>query len=84
MLALGSANQMKELTEGMELLGDIKEECIDNYTKKFIEIFHKTLNIHAPLRKQSRKETKLKNKIMFIQRNPYINPAKKFIVQKIP
>ena len=46
----------------MELLGDIKEECIDNYTEKFIDIFHKTLNIHAPLRKQSRKETKLKNK----------------------
>ena len=46
----------------MELLGDIKEECIDNYTEKFIDIFHKTLDIHAPLRKQSRKETKLKNK----------------------
>ena len=49
-------------TEEMELLGDIKEECIDNYTEKFINIFHETLNIHAPLRKQSRKETKLKNK----------------------
>ena len=23
----------------MELLGDIKEECIDNYTEKFIDIF---------------------------------------------
>ena len=46
----------------MELLCDIKEECIDNYTEKFIDIFHKTLNIHAPLQKQSRKETKLKNK----------------------
>ena len=53
---------LDNLTEGMELLGDIKEECIDNYTEKFIDIFHKTLNIHAPLRKQSRKETKLKNK----------------------
>ena len=53
---------LNKLTEGMELLGDIKEECIDNYTEKFIEIFHKTLNIHAPLRIQSRKETKLKNK----------------------
>ena len=53
---------LDKLTEGMELLGDIKEECIDNYTEKFIDIFHKTLNIHAPLRKQSRKETKLKNK----------------------
>ena len=68
----------------MELLGDIKEECIDNYTEKFIDIFHKTLNIHAPLRKQSRKETKLKKQTMVIQRNPYINPAKKFIVQKSP
>ena len=48
--------------EGMELLGDIKEECIDNYTEKFINIFQKTLNIHAPLQKQSRKEKKLKNK----------------------
>ena len=46
----------------MELLGDIKEECIYNYTEKFINIFPKSLNIHAPLRKQSRKETKLKNK----------------------
>ena len=53
---------LDKLTEGMELLGDIKEECIDNYTEKFIDIFHETLNIHAPLRKQSRKETKLKNK----------------------
>ena len=53
---------LDKLTEGMELLGDIKEECIDNCTEKFIDIFHKTLNIHAPLRKQSRKETKLKNK----------------------
>ena len=53
---------LDNLTEGMELLGDIKEECIDNYTEKFIDIFHETLNIHAPLRKQSRKETKLKNK----------------------
>ena len=55
---------LNKLTEGMELclLGDIKKECIDNYTEKFIDIFHKTLNIHAPLRKQSKKETKLKNK----------------------
>ena len=53
---------LDKLTEGMELLGDIKEECIHNYTEKFIDIFHTTLNIHAPLRKQSRKETKLKNK----------------------
>ena len=53
---------LDKLTEGMELLGDIKEECIDNYTEKFIDIFHETLNIHVPLRKQSRKETKLKNK----------------------
>ena len=53
---------LNKLTEGMELLGDIKEECFDNYTEKFIDIFHKTLNTHAPLRKQSRKETKLKNK----------------------
>ena len=53
---------LNQLTEGMELLGDIKEECIDNYTEKFIDIFHKTLNIHAPLRKQNRKKTKLKNK----------------------
>ena len=53
---------LDKLTEGMELLGDIKEECIDNYTEKFIDIFRKTLNIHAPLRRQSRKETKLKNK----------------------
>ena len=75
---------LDNLTEGMELLGDIKEECIDNYTEKFIDIFHKTLNMHAPLRKQSRKETKLKNKPMVIQRNPYINPAKKFIVHKSP
>ena len=36
---------LDKLTEGMELLGDIKEECIDNYTEKFIDIFHKTLNI---------------------------------------
>ena len=50
---------LDKLSEGTELLGDIKEECIDNYTEKFIDIFHKTLNIHAPLRKQSRKETKL-------------------------
>ena len=40
----------------MELLGDIKEECIDNYTEKFIDIFHKTLNIHAPLRKQAERK----------------------------
>ena len=53
---------LDKLTEGMELLGNIKLECIDNYTEKFIDIFHKTLNIQAPLRKQSRKETKLKNK----------------------
>ena len=53
---------LDKLTEGMELLGDIKEECIDNYTEKFIDSFHETLNIHAPLKKQSRKETKLKNK----------------------
>ena len=53
---------LDKLGEGMKLLGDIKEECIDNYTEKFIDIFYKTLNIHAPLRKQSRKETKLKNK----------------------
>ena len=39
---------LDKLTEGMELLGDIKEECIDNYTEKFIDTFHKTLNIHAP------------------------------------
>ena len=26
----------------MELLDDIKEECTDNYTEKFIDIFHKT------------------------------------------
>ena len=51
-----------KLTEGMELLGDIKEEYIDNYTEKFIDIFHQTLNIHAPLRKQSRKKTKFKKK----------------------
>ena len=31
---------LDKLTEGMELLGDIKEECIDNYTEKFIDIFH--------------------------------------------
>ena len=30
---------LDKLTEGMELLGDIKEECIDNYTEKFIDIF---------------------------------------------
>ena len=42
---------LDKLTEGMELLGDIKKECIDNYTEKFIDNFHKTLNIHAPLRK---------------------------------
>ena len=53
---------LDKLTEGVELLDDIKEECIENYSEKFIDIFHKTLNIHAPLRKQSRKETKLKNK----------------------
>ena len=53
---------LDKLTEGMELLGDIKEECIDNYSEKFIDIFHKTLNIHAPLWKQNRKETKLKSK----------------------
>ena len=53
---------LDKLTEGMELLGDIKEECIDNYTEKFIDILHSTLNIHAPLRKQSRKGKKLKNK----------------------
>ena len=47
----------------MESFGDIKKECIDNYTEKFIDIFQKTLNIHAPLQKQSRKETKLKNKL---------------------
>ena len=45
---------LDKLTEGLELLGDIKEKCIDNYTEKFIDIFYKTLNIHAPLRKQSR------------------------------
>ena len=39
---------LDKLTEGMELLGDIKEECIDNHTETFIDIFHKTLNIHAP------------------------------------
>ena len=33
-----------------------------NVTCAHLCIFHKTLNIHAPLRKQSRKETKLKNK----------------------
>ena len=31
---------LDKLTEGMELLGDIKEECVDNYTEKFIDIFH--------------------------------------------
>ena len=45
---------LDKLTEGLELLGDIKEKCIDNYTEKFIDIFHKTLKIRAPLRKQSR------------------------------
>ena len=49
---------LDKLTEGMELLGDIKEERIDNYTEKFTDIFQKTLNIHAPLRKQIRKEKK--------------------------
>ena len=48
---------LHKLTKGMELLGDTQEERIDNYTEKFIDIFHKTLNIHSPLRKQSRKET---------------------------
>ena len=47
---------LDKLSEGMELSSDIKEECIDNYTETFIDIFHKTLNIHAPLRKQSRKK----------------------------
>ena len=59
-----------KLTEGMELLGDIKEECIDNDNEKSIDIFHKTLNIHAPLRKQSRKGNKTKKQTMVIQRNP--------------
>ena len=75
---------LDELTEGMELLGDIKEECIDNYTEKFIDIFHKTLNIHAPLPKTKQKGNKTKKQTMVIQRNPYINPEKKFIVQKSP
>ena len=67
----------------MELLGDIKEECIDNYTEKFIDIFHKTLNIHAPLRKTKQKGNKTKKtKPWFIQRNPYINPAKKIYCNK--
>ena len=48
---------LDKLTEGMELLGDIKEECIDNYTEKFIDIFHKTLNImHHYENKAERKQ----------------------------
>ena len=51
---------LDKLTEGMELVGDIKEECIGNYTEKFIDSFHKTLNIHVPLRKQQKGKIKKK------------------------
>ena len=75
---------LDNLTEGMELLGDIKEECIDNYTEKFIDIFHKTLNIYAPLRKQSRNGVKTRGQTLVIQRNPYINRATHFHCTKEP
>ena len=42
-------NFLDKLTEEMELLGNIKEDCIDNYTEKFTNIFHKTLSIHVQL-----------------------------------
>ena len=73
---------LHKFTEGMELLSDIKEECIDNYTEKFIDIFHKTLNIHAPLRKQSRKETKLKTNHGYPKESLYQSSKKIFCTKE--
>ena len=45
------------LTEEMELLGDIKGECIDNYTEKFMNIFQKTHTKTKQKGKKTKKQT---------------------------
>ena len=58
---------LEELSKSLHLLGEtnlpnnINE--IDIYTDKFIDIFQLILDKHAPLRKRSRKELKLKTKL---------------------
>ena len=57
---------LEELSKSLHLLGDtnlpININEIDIYTDKFINIFQLILDKHAPLRKRSRKELKLKTK----------------------
>ena len=57
---------LEELSKSLHLLGETKLPInineIDTYTDKFINIFKLLLNKHAPLRKRSRKELKLKTK----------------------
>ena len=57
---------LEELSKSLHLLGEtnlpINMNEIDIYTDKFINVFKLILNKHAPLRKRSRKELKLKTK----------------------
>ena len=57
---------LEELSKSLHLLGETNLPMnineIDIYTDKFINIFKLILDKHAPLRKRSRKELKLKTK----------------------
>ena len=57
---------LEELSKSLHLLGEINLPInineIDIYTDKFINIFKLILKKHAPLRKRSRKQLKLKTK----------------------
>ena len=53
----------KDLLDNLSIIGnDCGEEDENSLMRNFINIFNDTLNNHAPLRKQTRKERKLKSK----------------------
>ena len=53
----------KDLLDNLSIIGNgCGEEDENSLMRNFINIFNDTLNNHAPLRKQTRKERKLKSK----------------------
>ena len=52
----------KDVLDNLSIIGNGCEEDENSFMRNFINIFNDTLNNHAPLRKQTRKERKLKSK----------------------
>lgn len=53
---------LQDLSQELRPLREVETDDLDIHTETFLSIFKNTLNIHAPLRKRSRKEQKLHSK----------------------